>query len=142
MSKPLDIEQLRMFAGDAAADLPNKLAGDHTFTDEALLAALESGARAYNSVPPFGVHTVNVNSMQTSTNLFFNACCAMLFRRHVAMLSQQAVNVQAGNTVSDPDSIVRAELMKLADRMYDEFQQEARHYKGTLNMNRFYGRCT
>lgn len=139
MSTPLNIDDLRNFAGDAASDVDSKLSGSLTFSDVDLQKALADGARAYNSVPPFGVHTVTADSMQTTTNLFFNACCAALFRRRVNLLSQQAVMVQAGNSVGDPDGLVRDALTKLADRMMQEFQQEARSFKGQLNMRHAYG---
>lgn len=138
MSAPLNIDSLRNFAGDAASDVDAKLSGSQTFSDSELQEALESGARAYNSVPPYGVHTVTAANMPTKTNLFFNACCAALFRRRVNLLSQQAVSVQAGNSVGDPDGLVRDALTKLADRMYQEFQMEARSFKGQINMNHAY----
>lgn len=139
MSTYLTSELLRDFAGDAAHDSNSKLTGELTFSDEELMEALKAGARAYNSVPPFGLSSVQSNQMHTNSNLFFNACCAALFRRRVRFLSQQAVQVQAGNMSTDPDGQIRKELSALADQMHSQFEQEARSYKGQLNMAAAYG---
>jgi hypothetical protein len=54
----ITVADLRKYLADTEGELPHKLSGGLTFSDDELVDAMEAGARAYNSIPPFGVSTV------------------------------------------------------------------------------------
>ncbi len=135
----LTIEKLREFLGDAQADMPHKLSAELTFSDDELMEALELGARAYNSIPPFNSGRVTPNCMPDDSLLFFNACGSQALRRRVLLLSQQASTESAGGITADVDATARREMLARADAMHAEFRQEAVSRKGQRNMASFYG---
>lgn len=130
-------DSIRSFIRDRSAD-DNDLELDLMFTDEEILDAMKSAARAYNSIPPLGVSSANPDRLPDNTNLFYHATAEYLFRTWVTGMRRNDMDYTAGGVAAN---LVRRRIEHMQNEIKEHrelWEREARDRKNYINLNRAY----
>lgn len=133
----ITVQDIRDFIRDRSAD-DNDLELDIMFTDEEILQAMKSAARAYNSIPPLSVASVNWQRLPDHNNIFFHATAEYLFRAWVTQMRRNDMDYTAGGAAAN---LIRRRIEHMSAEIPEHrqlWEVAARDHKNFVNINQAY----
>jgi hypothetical protein len=134
----LTIEDVRNLMLDRGPD-DNEISIDLAFSDEEIANAIARTAREYNSIPPYGVDSVNADYLPMETNLFLYGAAQQLCLSRKAKLMRNDIDYSAGNVQVSPAKKEIQYLDALQKEFRDYFIMEAKQRKVTMNVMNGFG---
>lgn len=129
--------QVRAYIRDRTPE-DNDLNFELTFTSEEITQAMESAARAFNSVAPYAIK-VQADCLPTDTNVFFDGTAAALLRTLIHQLTRNDMSYQAGGVSVQVDSVRLQGIKHLEAQLTKEFKEISKEIKTARNYRGFFG---